>query len=83
MADVITRLKLESGEYDSKVKRATQGLLQMVGVSQWQENSPTILTKERSNMYKALVQCKPSAPPFAVSWELRNLQNGCVYNTTD
>lgn len=29
MADVITRLKLESGEYDSKIKRATQGLLQM------------------------------------------------------
>ena len=29
MADVITRLKLESGEYDSKVKRATQSLLHM------------------------------------------------------
>lgn len=29
MADVITRLKLESSEYDSKIKRATQGLLQM------------------------------------------------------
>ena len=29
MADVITRLKLESKEYDSKIKRATQGLLQM------------------------------------------------------
>ena len=29
MADVITRLKLDSGEYDSKIKRATQGLLQM------------------------------------------------------
>lgn len=29
MADIITRLKLESGEYDSKIKRATQGLLQM------------------------------------------------------
>lgn len=29
MADVITRLKLESGEYNSKIKRATQGLLQM------------------------------------------------------
>lgn len=29
MADVITRLKLESGEFDSKIKRATQGLLQM------------------------------------------------------
>lgn len=30
MADVITRLKLESGEYDSKIKRATQGLQQYV-----------------------------------------------------
>ena len=29
MADVITRLKLESSEYDSRIKRATQGLLQM------------------------------------------------------
>lgn len=29
MADVITRLRLESGEFDSKIKRATQGLLQM------------------------------------------------------
>lgn len=29
MADVITRLRLESGEYDNKIKRATQGLLRM------------------------------------------------------
>lgn len=29
MADVITRLRLESGEFDNKVKRATQGLLRM------------------------------------------------------
>lgn len=29
MADVITRLRLESGEFDSKIKRASQGLLQM------------------------------------------------------
>ena len=29
MADVITRLKLESGEYDSKIKRAAQGLQRM------------------------------------------------------
>ena len=29
MADVITRLKVESSEYDSKIKRASQGLLQM------------------------------------------------------
>ena len=29
MADVITRLKLESGEYDSKIKRAVTGLQQM------------------------------------------------------
>ena len=28
MADVITRLKLESGEYDSKIKRASQEILQ-------------------------------------------------------
>ena len=29
MADVITRLKVDSTEYDSKIKRATQGLLAM------------------------------------------------------
>lgn len=29
MADVITRLRLESGEFDNKIKRATQGLLRM------------------------------------------------------
>ena len=29
MGDMIARLKLESGEFDSKVKRATQGLLAM------------------------------------------------------
>lgn len=29
MADVITRLRVESSEYDSKIKRASQGLLQM------------------------------------------------------
>ena len=29
MADVITRLKVDSAEYDSKIKRATQGLLEM------------------------------------------------------
>ena len=29
MAEIITRLVLQSGSYDSKIKRATQGLLQM------------------------------------------------------
>ena len=29
MADSILRLKLDSGEYENKIKRATQGLLQM------------------------------------------------------
>lgn len=29
MADVITRLKVDSSEYDSKIKRATQGLLSL------------------------------------------------------
>ena len=30
MADIISRLKLESGEFDSKIKRAAQGINQMV-----------------------------------------------------
>ena len=30
MADIISRLKLESGEFDSKIKRAAQGITQMV-----------------------------------------------------
>ena len=29
MGDMVARLKLESGEFDSKIKRATQGLLSM------------------------------------------------------
>ena len=29
MADVVTRLKVESSEYDSKIKRAAQGILQL------------------------------------------------------
>ena len=29
MADVISRLKLESGEFDSKIKRAAQGIQRM------------------------------------------------------
>ena len=52
MADVITRLKLDSGQFDSKIKRATQGLLQMERECRSMGGTLAVLDKEQ----KAYVQ---------------------------
>ena len=54
MADVITRLKLESGEYDSKIKRATQGLLQMEQECRKVGGTLAVLEKDQLEFVKGL-----------------------------
>ena len=54
MADVITRLKLDSGEYDNKIKRATQGLLQMEQECRKVGGTLAILEKDQLNYVKSL-----------------------------
>ena len=56
MADIITRLKLESGEYDSKLKRATQGLLQMEQECRNVGGTLAILEKDQLDYVKSLGQ---------------------------
>ena len=56
MADVITRLKLESGEYDSKIKRATQGLLQMEQECRKVGGTLAVLEKDQMEFVKSLGQ---------------------------
>ena len=46
MADVITRLKVESNEYDSKIRRAAQGLLAMEDACRKVGGTLAILDKE-------------------------------------
>ena len=54
MADVITRLKLESGEYDSKIKRATQGLLQMEQECRKVGGTLAILEKDQKDFVQSI-----------------------------
>ena len=54
MADVITRLKLDSGEYDNKIKRATQGLLQMEQECRKVDGTLAILEKDQLDYVKSL-----------------------------
>ena len=54
MADVITRLKLESGEYDSKVKRATQGLLKMEQECRKVNGTLAVLEKDQLQYVQSL-----------------------------
>lgn len=54
MADVITRLKLDSGEYDNKIKRATQGLLQMEQEFRKVGGTLAILEKDQLDYVKSL-----------------------------
>lgn len=54
MADVITRLKLDSGEYDNKIKRATQGLLQMEQEYRKVGGTLAILEKDQLDYVKSL-----------------------------
>ena len=54
MADLIARLKLESGEYDSKIKRATQGLLQMEQECRNVGGTLAVLEKDQKDFVQAL-----------------------------
>lgn len=54
MADIIARLKLESGEYDSKIKRATQGLLQMEQECRKAGKSMNDMEKDQKDFVQAL-----------------------------
>lgn len=56
MADVITRLKVESTEYDSKIKRASQGLLQMEQACRKVGGTLAILEKDELEFVKGLGQ---------------------------
>ena len=56
MADVITRLKIESGEYDSKIKRATQGLLQMEQECRKVGGTLSTLEKDQKEFVRSLGQ---------------------------
>lgn len=54
MADVITRLKLESGEYDSKIKRAVTGLQQMENECRKVGGTLAILEKDQKEYVQSL-----------------------------
>lgn len=54
MADVVTRLKLESGEYDSKLKRAVQGLLQMEQGCRSVNGTLNVLEKDQMKYVQSL-----------------------------
>ena len=53
---MIARLKLDSGEYDSKIKRATQGLLQMENECRKVGGTLAVLEKEQLDFVKGLGQ---------------------------
>ena len=54
MADVITRLKLESGEYDSKIKRAVTGLQRMEDECRKVGGTLAILEKDQKEYVQSL-----------------------------
>lgn len=54
MADVITRLKLDSGEYDSKIKRAVSGLMQMEAECRKVGGTLAVLEKDQIDYVKSL-----------------------------
>lgn len=56
MADIISRLKLESSEFDSKIKRAVQGLQQMERECHQSGASLAYLDKEQKQYVQALGQ---------------------------
>lgn len=61
MADVITRLKLDSGEYDSKIKRAVTGLQQMESECRKVGGTLAVLEKDQLNYVKSLGQMQTVA----------------------
>ena len=54
MADVIARIKLQSGEFDSKIKRAAQGLLQMEQECRKVGGTLAVLEKDQLEFVKGL-----------------------------
>ena len=54
MADVITRLKLDSGEYDNKIKRAVSVLMQMEAECRKVGGTLAILEKDQLDYVKSL-----------------------------
>ena len=56
MADVITRLKLESGEYDSKIQRAVSGLKRMEEECRNVGGTLAILEKDQKDYVQSLGQ---------------------------
>ena len=54
MADVITRLRVESEEYDSKIKRAQQGLLHMEEACRKVGGTLAVLEKDEKNFVQSL-----------------------------
>ena len=54
MADVITRLKLESGEYDSKIKRAVSGLQRMEDECRKVGGTLAVLEKDQLDYVRSL-----------------------------
>lgn len=56
MADVITRLKLESGEFDSKIKRAVSGLQNMEQECRKVGGTLAVLEKDQLEFVKGLGQ---------------------------
>lgn len=61
MAEVITRLKLESGEYDSKIKRAVTGLQQMESECRKVDGTLAVLEKDQLDYVKSLGQMQTVA----------------------
>ena len=56
MADVITRLKVESSEYDAKLKRATQSLNEMTTAAERQGNKIATANKKNIELARSLGQ---------------------------
>lgn len=56
MADIITRLKIESGEYDSKIKRAVSGLQNMEQECRRVDGTLAILEKDQKQYVQSLGQ---------------------------
>lgn len=61
MADVITRLKVESQEYDSKIKRAAQGLLQMETACRKVGGTLAVLEKDEKEFVAGLGRMETSS----------------------
>lgn len=54
MADVISRLKLDSGEFDNKIKRAVSGLMQMEAECRKVGGTLAVLEKDQIDYVKSL-----------------------------